>query len=99
MTASVADHDLSTAILNSIREGTFPDSEDVLTAELPATALPSILGEVSDARQQLEVQQYVQKLSTTLRLTARAFLGRDLSYKSRDGNRRRSLDCASKTTP
>jgi protein transport protein DSL1/ZW10 len=69
MTASVADHDLSAAILSSIREGTFPDSEDVLTAELPATALPSILGEVSDARKQLEVQQCIKKLKTTLRLT------------------------------
>lgn len=56
MTAAVADQDLSTAIISSIREGTFPDSEEVLTAKLPVTALPSILGEVLNARQQLEVQ-------------------------------------------
>jgi len=55
MTGSVVDHELSAAILSSIQEGTFPDSEDVLTAELPATALPSILGELSDASQQLKV--------------------------------------------
>jgi hypothetical protein len=60
MTASVRDHELSAAILSSIREGSFPDSEDVLTAELPATALPTILGEVSDARQQLEVRQCIK---------------------------------------
>ena len=56
MTASIADHELSAAIVSSIRDGTFPDSEDVLTAELPTTALPSIVGEVSEARQQLEVR-------------------------------------------
>lgn len=56
MTASNADHDFSAAIISSIKEGSFPDSEDVLTAELPATALPSILEEVSEARQQLEVE-------------------------------------------
>jgi protein transport protein DSL1/ZW10 len=56
MTASIADHDLSAAIISSIKEGTFPDSEDVLTAELPATALPTLLEEVSEARQQLEVE-------------------------------------------
>lgn len=56
MTATVADHDLSSAIISSIREGTFPDSEDVLTAEVPVTALPSILGDVLNARQQLEVK-------------------------------------------
>jgi protein transport protein DSL1/ZW10 len=57
MTASIADHDLSPAIISSIKEGTFPDSEDVLTAELPATVLPTLLEEVSEARQQLEVER------------------------------------------
>lgn len=56
MTASKADHDFSAAIVSSIKEGGFPDSEDVLTAELPAIALPSILEGVSEARQQLEVE-------------------------------------------
>ena len=56
MTAAVAGQDLSTATIRSIQEGTFPDFEDVLTAELPVTALSSILGEVLNARQQLEVQ-------------------------------------------
>jgi hypothetical protein len=60
MTASVGDHQLSAAILSSICDGSFPDSEDVLTAELPATALPSILREVSEARQQLEVRQCIK---------------------------------------
>ena len=57
MTASIADHDLSPAIISSIKEGTFPDSEDVLTAELPATVLPTLLEEVSEARQRLEVER------------------------------------------
>ena len=56
MTAAVAAQDLSTATIRSIQEGTFPDSEDVLTAELPVTTLSSILREVLNARQQLEVQ-------------------------------------------
>jgi hypothetical protein len=57
MTASNAGHDLSAAIISSIKEGSFLDSEDVLTAELPAHALPIILEEVSEARQQLEVER------------------------------------------
>ncbi len=59
MTTTVADHDLSAAIISSIKEGAFPDSEEVLTAELPTTALPSILREVSEALQQLEVRHSV----------------------------------------
>lgn len=55
MTVNVAEHDLSAAIISSIKDGSFPDSEQVLTSELPATALPSILHEVSQARQLLEV--------------------------------------------
>jgi centromere/kinetochore protein ZW10 len=69
MTASIADYDLSAAIISSIKEGTFPDSEDVLTAELPATALPTLLEEVSEARQQLEVERQPKKLLITLGLT------------------------------
>jgi len=69
MTASIADHDLSAAIISSIKEGTFPDSEVVLTAELPATALPTLLEEVSEARQQLEVERSLKKLLITLGLT------------------------------
>jgi centromere/kinetochore protein ZW10 len=69
MTVSIADHDLSAAIISSVKEGTFPDSEDVLIAELPATTLPTLLEEVSEARQQLEVERYPKKLLITLRLT------------------------------
>ena len=69
MTASNADHDFSATIVSSIKEGSFPDSEDVLTTELPATALPSILEEVSEARQQLEVEHEPNKLLVKLGLT------------------------------
>lgn len=55
MTATVGEQDLSTAIIASIKDGVFPDSEQVLTAELPASAIPSFLHEVSEARQQFEV--------------------------------------------
>jgi hypothetical protein len=75
MTASNADHDLSAAIISSIKEGSFPDSEDVLTAELPATALPTILEEVSEARQQLEVGALTQQGPYQIRTDLSLYLG------------------------
>ena len=55
MTSAVAENVLFSAISTSIRDGSFPESEDVLTADLPQNAIPGILREVLEERQQLEV--------------------------------------------
>ena len=55
MTAPVTDRELSSALLNSIKDGTYPESESVLVAQVPAQALSLVLQDVQDARSELEV--------------------------------------------
>ena len=43
------------AILDHVQKGTYPESEDVISADLPSDALPDILRLVKEARADLEV--------------------------------------------
>ena len=73
MTSAVGENALFSAISASIRDGSFPESEDVLTADLPQDAIPGILKEVSEERQQLEAGP--RCLPATLDATNRFSIG------------------------
>jgi protein transport protein DSL1/ZW10 len=47
--------DIATALLNSTRDETYPESEEVLTANLSASALQPALQLISEAKQEIEV--------------------------------------------
>jgi protein transport protein DSL1/ZW10 len=53
MAASSAD--MATALLNSTRDGTYPESEEVLTTNLSASAFQPALQLIGEAKQQIEV--------------------------------------------
>jgi protein transport protein DSL1/ZW10 len=52
---AVSSADMATALLNSTRDGTYPESEEVLTTSLSASALQPALQLVVEAKQQIEV--------------------------------------------
>jgi protein transport protein DSL1/ZW10 len=52
---AVSSAEIATALLNSTRDGTYPESEEVLTTNLSASALQPALQLISEAKQQIEV--------------------------------------------
>ena len=53
---TVSDAAISDALLISTRDGTYPESEEVLTTDLSASALQPSLQLISEAKQQIEVR-------------------------------------------
>jgi hypothetical protein len=53
---TVSDADLSNALLISTREGTYPESEEVLTADLAVSTLRPSLQLIEEAKRQIEVR-------------------------------------------
>ncbi|KZF24728.1 centromere/kinetochore protein Zw10 [Xylona heveae TC161] len=58
---TVSDVQLGQAVLESVRDGSYPDSEAVISAELPTSALPVIIDLLETARQ--DVKRDIQVLS------------------------------------
>ena len=52
---AVSSADIATAVLNSTRDGTYPESEEVLTSNLSAFSLKPALQLIREAKQQIEV--------------------------------------------
>ena len=50
-----SEDDLCQAILRFLTEGSFPESEDIVAAEFPATEVPAQLRQISKAREEVEV--------------------------------------------
>lgn len=60
---TVSDAAISDALLVSTRDGTYPESEEVLTTDLSASALRPSLQLISEAKQQIEVRGALQLLN------------------------------------
>lgn len=43
------------AVLDSLRSGAFPESEEVISAELPPSAVPTVLKLIDEARNDVKV--------------------------------------------
>lgn len=56
MPSHISDHQYGQAVLNSVQSGTYPDSEEIIAAEVPPSALPTILKLVDQAREDVKVR-------------------------------------------
>lgn len=52
------DERVSRALLQSLKDGTYPDSEDIISADLQPSALATELDFIRDAREEVKVSQY-----------------------------------------
>lgn len=62
----VSDAAISDALLISIRDGTYPESEEILTTELSGSVLRPSLQFMSEAKQKIEVRGAPQLLNEVL---------------------------------
>lgn len=44
------------AVLDSVRSGAFPENEEVVSAELPPSAVPTVLKLIDEARDDVKVR-------------------------------------------
>lgn len=61
MPSKISEKELGDAILQSVKHGTYPESEDVASAELPPIALPNLLEVIGKARE--DVKSEIRALS------------------------------------
>lgn len=57
MPSQILDRQYGQAVLNSVQSGTYPESEAIVAAELPPSALPTILKLVDQAREDVKVRR------------------------------------------
>ncbi|KAI9724473.1 MAG: hypothetical protein M1812_000541 [Candelaria pacifica] len=62
MPSTVTDKQLQQAVLQSVQDGAYPDSEAVISAELPSSALPGLLARFKQARERFKVE--IREIST-----------------------------------
>ena len=55
MPSQIPDTQLGEAVLRSVQHGVYPDSEEVISADIPASALPVVLGILNRARDDIKV--------------------------------------------
>lgn len=64
MPSQISDREYGQAILESVRSGSYPDTEAVVSADLPPSALPTVLKLVAQAREDVKVGQQKIRAST-----------------------------------
>ena len=57
MPSHISDHQYGQAVVDSVYDGTYPESEEVISGNLPPSALPTILSLVDQAREDVKVGQ------------------------------------------
>ena len=57
MPSHISDHQYGQAVVESVYNGTYPESEELVSANLPQSALPVILNLVDQAREDVKVGQ------------------------------------------
>lgn len=55
MPPDVLYHQYGQALLDSVRDGSYPESEEVISAELPPAAIPDILNNLEQTRNDVKV--------------------------------------------
>ena len=65
MPSHISDHQYGQAVLNSVQSGTYPESEEIIAAEIPSSALPTILKLVDQAREDVKVRWWKMTVLTT----------------------------------
>lgn len=67
MPSHISDHQYGEAVLDSVQSGTYPESEEIIAAEVPPSALPTILKLVDQAREDVKVRWWEMTALTTYR--------------------------------
>lgn len=57
MPSHISDHQYGQAVVESVYNGTYPESEELISANLPQSALPVILNRVDQALEDVKVGQ------------------------------------------
>lgn len=57
MPSHISDHQYGQAVVDSVYNGSYPESEEVVSGDLPQSALPTILKLVDQAREDVKVGQ------------------------------------------
>ena len=95
MPSKVQDAELSQAVFRAIQEGSYPEDEQIVAAELPPSALNSLSELLEQAR--ADVKVFLGTLSTVFRLLT-MHLGKYQRAQQVERLRHRWLDTSSKTT-
>lgn len=61
MPSNLLDRHHGQALLDSIQNGSYPESEEVISANLPSTAIPDILELLKQAREDIKVHELLQR--------------------------------------
>ena len=59
MSSRVTAQQYAQALLDHVQNGTFPESEEVVSAELPASALPAVSKLIEQAREDVKVGEFL----------------------------------------
>jgi protein transport protein DSL1/ZW10 len=59
MEAQITDEQLGEAVLKSVQYGVYPDLEEVISADVPDSALPAVLEILNNARNDIKVATYL----------------------------------------
>ncbi len=84
MPSRVSDEQLGQAILNSAKDGLYPTSEEVITADVSASALPVALQLLRDAREEVKVGIPYQTNSNIMPSHLQWILQADIRERSRE---------------
>ncbi len=76
MPSKIADEELGQAVLQSVRDGSYPSSEELISADVPPTALPVVLQLLDHAREEVKVCTTLRKLNIMYLLTYNTYKGR-----------------------
>ena len=55
MPSQISHREYAQAVLDSVRSGAFPENEEVISAELPPSAVPTVLKLIEEARNDVKV--------------------------------------------
>lgn len=66
MSSKIAPQQYAQALLDHVQNGTFPESEEVVSAELPPSALPAVSKLIEQAREDAKVGEFFPSYNTKL---------------------------------
>lgn len=68
MPSQISYREYAQAVLDSVRSGAFPENEEVISAELPSSAVPTVLKLIDEARNDVKVCQQLHQMNPYLLL-------------------------------
>lgn len=68
MPSQISYREYAQAVLDSVRSGAFPENEEVISAELPPSAVPTVLKLIDEARNDVKVCHQLHQMNPYLLL-------------------------------